>query len=577
MDSVVSVLSWIWYNFFDRAAMFMMVLVFIGQLLTKRPFLESLMGALKAYIGYIVYQTATGGPVHHLPAIMMGLRQVLGMNIIVNDDSLGAGTLTAILESFGRTTSLQMASMAAGFGIAIILVLMKKYTKCRSLIIQAHILSGQAIDMVPILLVMFPVMGDFATILAVGLYLAVKWCVLSNLTVEPAQDLTDGANMCVGHTQMILDRLGYEYGRLLERRAKKKGKEVKKFDNLELPGFLSIFNDMYVASFIVMLAYFAVLISLIGKEAMMGIDSSLTADTSFALYIFHTAGKFPVYLVILLTGMRMFVAELTVAFSGISEKVLPNTLPGIDCAAFYGFVTNGSVITVSFLVGSLTMTVFTTVGMLLNLPFVCLVGFVPMMFDSATVGIFAHHRGGIKALVVSCIAVALSDVFLAGIAACIIGFDVYGGVGFQVDNAITLSAFSPLWKYLGWAGYALVLVIMLAIPQIQYLKNKKGYWLAAEDWDAVQGGHGRGPVRPFADPINLTTTLFYTLLTGLRESGGLSAGDVPFAPVIPRCRRRRYASYYTYCQNRRNEQWISLPKNSTFWPAALPATGAVSW
>ena len=324
-----------------------------------------------------------------------------------------------------------------------------------------------------------------------------------------------------------------------------------------------------------MLAYFAVLISLIGKEAMMGIDSSLTADTSFALYIFHTAGKFPVYLVILLTGMRMFVAELTVAFSGISEKVLPNTLPGIDCAAFYGFVTNGSVITVSFLVGSLTMTVFTTVGMLLNLPFVCLVGFVPMMFDSATVGIFAHHRGGIKALVVSCIAVALSDVFLAGIAACIIGFDVYGGVGFQVDNAITLSAFSPLWKYLGWlcagaghhAGY----------PPDPVSQEQEGLLAGRRGLGAVQGGHGRGPVRPFADPINLTTTLFYTLLTGLRESGGLSAGDVPFAPVIPRCRRRRYASYYTYCQNRRNEQWISLPKNSTFWPAALPATGAVSW
>lgn len=577
MDSVVSVLSWIWYNFFDRAAMFMMVLVFIGQLLTKRPFLESLMGALKAYIGYIVYQTATGGLYTTFQPIMMGLRQVLGMSIIVNDDSLGAGTLTAILESFGRTTSLQMASMAAGFGIAIILVLMKKYTKCRSLIIQAHILSGQAIDMVPILLVMFPVMGDFATILAVGLYLAVKWCVLSNLTVEPAQDLTDGANMCVGHTQMILDRLGYEYGRLLERRAKKKGKEVKKFDNLELPGFLSIFNDMYVASFIVMLAYFAVLISLIGKEAMMGIDSSLTADTSFALYIFHTAGKFPVYLVILLTGMRMFVAELTVAFSGISEKVLPNTLPGIDCAAFYGFVTNGSVITVSFLVGSLTMTVFTTVGMLLNLPFVCLVGFVPMMFDSATVGIFAHHRGGIKALVVSCIAVALSDVFLAGIAACIIGFDVYGGVGFQVDNAITLSAFSPpvevswLGRLCAGAGHH------AGYPPDPVSQEQEGLLAGCRGLGAVQGGHGRGPVRPFADPINLTTTLFYTLLTGLRESGGLSAGDVPFAPVIPRCRRRRNASYYTYCQNRRNEQWISLPKNSTFWPAALPATGAVSW
>ena len=104
MDSVVSVLSWIWYNFFDRAAMFMMVLVFIGQLLTKRPFLESLMGALKAYIGYIVYQTATGGLYTTFQPIMMGLRQVLGMNIIVNDDSLGAGTLTAILENLDYTS-----------------------------------------------------------------------------------------------------------------------------------------------------------------------------------------------------------------------------------------------------------------------------------------------------------------------------------------------------------------------------------------------------------------------------------------------------------------------------------------
>ena len=128
MENVISVLSWVWYNFFDRAAMFMMVLVLIGQLLTKRPVLESIMGALKAYIGYIVYQTATGGLYNAFQPIMMGMRNVLGMNLLVNDDSLGAGTLTAILEGFGRTTSLQMASMAAGFIFAILLVLLKKYT-----------------------------------------------------------------------------------------------------------------------------------------------------------------------------------------------------------------------------------------------------------------------------------------------------------------------------------------------------------------------------------------------------------------------------------------------------------------
>ena len=60
MENVISVLSWIWYNFFDRAAMMMMVLVFVGQMLSRRTLLDSVMGALKGYIGYIVYQTGTG-------------------------------------------------------------------------------------------------------------------------------------------------------------------------------------------------------------------------------------------------------------------------------------------------------------------------------------------------------------------------------------------------------------------------------------------------------------------------------------------------------------------------------------
>lgn len=58
MENVISVLSWVWYNFFDRAAMFMMVLVLIGQLLTKRPVLESIMGALKGL--YRLYRLSDG-------------------------------------------------------------------------------------------------------------------------------------------------------------------------------------------------------------------------------------------------------------------------------------------------------------------------------------------------------------------------------------------------------------------------------------------------------------------------------------------------------------------------------------
>ena len=36
---------------------------------------------------------------------------------------------------------------------------------------------------------------------------------------------------------------------------------------------------------------------------------------------------------------------------------------------------------------------------------------------------------------------------------------------------------------LKYVGFALVVVALLAIPQIQYLKNKKGYFKIVEDYE----------------------------------------------------------------------------------------------
>ena len=46
--------------------------------------------------------------------------------------------------------------------------------------------------------------------------------------------------------------------------------------------------------------------------------------------------------------------------------------------------------------------------------------------------------------------------------------------------------FTVLMKYLSYAGLAIVIIALLAIPQIQYKLDKDGYFLMTEDWEAYK-------------------------------------------------------------------------------------------
>ncbi len=49
-----------------------------------------------------------------------------------------------------------------------------------------------------------------------------------------------------------------------------------------------------------------------------------------------------------------------------------------------------------------------------------------------------------------------------------------------------------MMRYLGYFGVALVVIVLLAIPQIEYMMDKKGYFLITEDYDAyVEHKQGR--------------------------------------------------------------------------------------
>lgn len=483
--SIISTL-WNWFKsyIFTQPAIFMALLVFIGYAILKRKWYECFSGAMKAFLGYSVFSIASNGMVATFRPILLGLKDAFGWNATVSDPYFGMGTINSvIMPDLGRSLSIYGVVMVLAFAISILLALAGKVTKIRTLNVAGNCLNAFAMMNTAFIALCMPQLTDTQLIICSSIFSALAASVYSNFTVEAAQTITDGTGMAVGHSQNMFNAFAYWLGCKEEEKAKKQGKEVKHYEDIEFPGWLSIFNDVYVSAAIVMFVFFGIMILAIGRENMMAIDSTLTESSSFGMYIFNKTMNFPVYMIILMTGLRMFVGEISAAFTGISDKVLKGTLPAVDCAVFYGFVESPNVLTIGFLIGSISMTVCTLIGALTNMPFVIIMGFIPMFFDNATVAIFAHVKGGIKTQIICNILVGIIDVMLGGLACWIVGFTAYGGAGMNIDNALTMGIFGLLMKNMGMVGFVIVCLILIAIPQILYIKNKDTYWLAATDWE----------------------------------------------------------------------------------------------
>lgn len=466
-------------NILTQPAYFIGIMVLVGYLLLKKPWYESLAGFIKATVGYMILQVGSGGLVGNFRPILVGLKDRFNLSAVVIDPYFGQNAVTEGMERMGRAFTQVMILLLIAFVFNILLVRFKKYTKIRSVFTTGHVQMQQAATAFWLILFCFPQLGNTQILIIMAIVLGLYWAVGSNLTVEISQELTDGAGFCVAHQQMF----GlYLFSKLSEKMGKKG--QSKKLEDVKLPGFLSIFNENMVSTSILMALFFGIILMVLGKPYLVE-QQFMEEDGNFFFYIMTTSFNFAVYLAILQLGVRTFVGELTESFQGISTKLLPGAVPGIDCAATYGFGSQNAV-TIGFLFGALGQFLAIITLIALKSPTIIIAGFVPLFFDNATIAVFSNNKGGYKAAMLMPFISGLCQVFGSAFIAGMVGLSQYGGYLGMWDWAVIWPIFTVAMKYLKYVGLALVVIFLISIPQIQYRRNKEGYFLVTDDYESYK-------------------------------------------------------------------------------------------
>lgn len=466
-------------NILQKPAFMIGLIVTIGYILLNKHWYEVLAGSIKAIVGYLILSVGSAGLVNNFRPVLVGLKNRFNMSAMVIDPYFGQNAVTAgVKEVFGKDFGNVMILLLIAFIINILLVRFRKITKLRSLFTTGHVQVQQSATAYWLILFACPFLinNNIGILIVMALILGLYWAVGSNLTIKPCQELTDGGGFCIAHQQM--------FGIAINSWIAEKffgNKKNKKIDDFKLPGFMSIFNDNMICTSILMLAFFGSILAILGKDYLIQ-ENFLKEGQSMIFYTIETCLYFGVYLSILQLGVRIFVSELTQSFQGIAEKILPGSVPGVDCAVIYGFGSSNA-IPIGFLAGFAGQILAIIALIILKSPVLVICGFVPVFFDNATIAVFANEKGGLKASLILPFISGICQVFGSALIAGWVGMAVYGGYLGMWDWALVWPVMTGVMKIGSYLGIFIIVLFLLFIPQIQYRLDKEGYFLITEDFE----------------------------------------------------------------------------------------------
>lgn len=192
-------------------------------------------------------------------------------------------------------------------------------------------------------------------------------------------------------------------------------------------------------------------------------------ESNWFLFALLQSITFAAGIYIVLAGVRMLIQEIVPAFKGISEKVVPNAIPALDCPTVFPFAPNAVLIgfLCSFLGGIVGLFILAGIGQAGLSVAIILPGAVAHFFCGATAGVCGNSRGGIKG--------AIAGSFVHGIAITLLAaalLPVLGDLGFanttfsDTDFCVVGIVVGNIAKFITNENLMILVVVLFILPII---------------------------------------------------------------------------------------------------------------
>ncbi|HCH0763142.1 TPA: PTS ascorbate transporter subunit IIC [Vibrio parahaemolyticus] len=379
--------SFLMNDVLSEPAVLVGLIALIGLIAQKKPVTECIKGTVKTILGFIVLGAGAGLVVSSLGDFATIFQHAFGITgVVPNNEAI----VSIAQEAFGKEMAMIMF-----FGM-LVNILIARFTPWKFIFLTGHhtlfmsmmvaaILASSGMKGVPLIALGSMVVGSVMVFFPAIAHKYMK-------------QVTGSDDVAIGHFSTLSYVLAGFIG-------SKFGNKEHSTEEMNVPKSLLFLRDTPVAISFTMGIIFMVTCIFAGGDFVR----EVSGGKHWSMFALMQSITFAGGVYVILQGVRMVIAEIVPAFKGISDKLVPNAKPALDCPVVFPYAPNAVLVGFlsSFAAGLVGMFLLYVMGLTVIIP-----GVVPHFFVGAAAGVFGNATGGRRGAILGAFAQGLLITFL---------------------------------------------------------------------------------------------------------------------------------------------------------------------